>query len=39
MIPSTDDSILEDPIGAQLDNEISSLEDQSKHHALPSLLL
>ncbi|KAE9370849.1 hypothetical protein N431DRAFT_412605 [Stipitochalara longipes BDJ] len=28
MIPSTDDSIPEDPIGAQLDNEISSLQEQ-----------
>jgi hypothetical protein len=31
MIPSTDDSIPEDPVGAQLDNEIESLEAQSKH--------
>ncbi|CZR65606.1 uncharacterized protein PAC_15506 [Phialocephala subalpina] len=31
MLPSTDDSILEDTVGAQLDSEISSLQSQSKH--------
>ncbi|KAE8443590.1 hypothetical protein EG329_001752 [Mollisiaceae sp. DMI_Dod_QoI] len=28
MLPSTDDSILEDPLGAQLDDEIASLQSQ-----------
>ncbi|KAF8862472.1 hypothetical protein BDZ45DRAFT_645856 [Acephala macrosclerotiorum] len=28
MLPSTDDSIIEDPVGAQLDTEISSLQSQ-----------
>jgi hypothetical protein len=31
MLPSTDDSIPDDGIGAELDSEISSLQAQSKH--------
>jgi central kinetochore subunit Mal2/MCM21 len=40
MISSMDDSIPEDPVGAALDNEIASLQSQSKHaFPLPMPLL